>query len=94
MTAVFFFEGETGGLMFVGQRYSQSRQRSSRFAREDTAADYPCSQRGKKRPKLYLLHRGVLRSPTPLTHYNITDVSSLAQKLRQLTIRRVAIGDV
>jgi hypothetical protein len=66
MTAVFFFEGETGGLMFVGQRYSQSRQRSSRFAREDTAADYPCSQRGKKRPKLYLLHRGVLRSPTPL----------------------------
>ncbi len=41
-----------------------------RFPREDAAEDHPCSQRGKKQPKLCLLHRGVLRRPNT-THKDI-----------------------
>jgi len=65
MTAPFFFESETTGLMFVRHRSPQSWYAFFRFPREDAAADYPCGHGGKKHPKLCLLHRGVLGRPTP-----------------------------
>jgi hypothetical protein len=68
ITAPFFFESKTTGLMFVRNCCPQSfhGQLFCWFPREDAAADYPCKHGGKKHPKLCLLHRGVLRSPTPL----------------------------
>jgi hypothetical protein len=67
MTAPFFFEAETTGLTFVRHHGTQSLrwQPFWSFPRENAAADYPCSQRGKKDPELCLLHRGVLARPTP-----------------------------
>jgi len=59
MTAPFFFESETAGLMSVRHRRLQSRRLFFRFPREDAAANYPCRHDGKKQPKLCLLHRGV-----------------------------------
>jgi hypothetical protein len=68
MTALFFFERKTAGLTFVRYHWLQRLrwQRFSWFPREDTAADYDCGHSQNEDYKLHLLHRGVLRSPTPL----------------------------
>ena len=54
--------------MFVRHRWPQSFRwwLFSRFPREDAAADYECGHNCPERPKLYLLHCGALRRPTPL----------------------------
>ena len=68
ITAPFFFESETAGLMFVPHRWPQSFRwwLFCRFSREDAAADYECAHDCPENPKWHLLHCGVLRRPTPL----------------------------
>jgi hypothetical protein len=68
ITAPFFFESETAGLMFVGHRWLQGFRWwfFSSFSREDAAADYKCGHNRNKAHKLQLLHRGVFIAPTPL----------------------------
>ena len=68
ITAPFFFESETAGLMFVRHCWPQSFPwwLFCRFPREDAAADYECGYDRPENPKLHLLHCGVLRRPTPL----------------------------
>jgi hypothetical protein len=60
ITALFFFESETAGLMFVRHRWPQCLrwQLSSWFTREDPAADYKCGDSQSKAHKLQLVHRG------------------------------------
>ena len=68
ITAPFFFESETAGLMFVRHRWPQSFcwWLFCRFSREDAAADYECAHYCPEDPKWHLLHCGVLRRPTPI----------------------------
>jgi hypothetical protein len=68
ITAPFFFESETAGLMFVRHRWPQGFRwwLFCRFPREDAAADKECGHNRPENPKLHLLHCGVLRRPTPL----------------------------
>ena len=67
ITAPFFFETETAGLMFVRHRWPQSFLwwLFCRLPREDAAADYECAYDCPENPKLHLLHCGVLRRVTP-----------------------------
>jgi hypothetical protein len=67
ITAPFFFETETAGLMFVRHRWAQSFPwwLFCRFPREDAAADHECEHGRNKNPKLHLLHCGALRRATP-----------------------------
>jgi hypothetical protein len=67
ITAPFFFESETAGLMFVRHRWPHSFcwWPFCRFPREDAAADYECGHNCPENPKLHLRHCGVLRRPTP-----------------------------
>jgi hypothetical protein len=68
ITASFFFESETAGLMFVRHRWPQSFRwwLFCRFPREDAAADYECAHDCPENPKWHLLHCGVLHRSTPL----------------------------
>ena len=68
ISAPFFFETETAGLMFVRRCWPQRLYwwLSLRFPREDTTAYYECGHDCPENPKLYLLHCGVLRRLTPL----------------------------
>src|SRR3974390_1628640 len=68
ITAPFFFETETAGLMFVRHRWPQSFRwwLFCRLPREDATADHECAHDCPENPKLHLLHCGVLRRPTPL----------------------------
>jgi len=68
ITASFFFETETAGLMFVGHRCPQSLRwwLFCRLPREDAAADHECDYDRNKNPKLRILHCGVLRRVIPL----------------------------
>src|SRR5262249_13005873 len=67
INALFFFESETAGLMFVGHRWPESFHwwLFSCFAREDAAAGDECGHDCPESPKRYLLHCGVLRRSTP-----------------------------
>jgi len=78
MTASFFFESKTAGLMCFQHGCAQSCWAFFGVPREDAAAYYPCSHGNKKHPKLRLLHHGVLGSPIPLSNYNAGGASSLA----------------
>jgi len=66
ITAPFFFESKTAGLIFVRRCWPQGYWLFSWFPREDAAADYPCSHERPENPELYQLHCGVLRRLTPL----------------------------
>jgi len=68
ITAPFFFERKTAGLIFVRRCWPQSFcwLLFCRLSREDAAADYECAHDCPENPKWNLLHCGVLRRPTPL----------------------------
>jgi hypothetical protein len=86
ITALFFFESKTAGLMFVRHYWLQGFRWClfSWFSAEDAAADHECGDNCPESPKLHLLHCGVSVANTTRSHYKLTDVSSLAQQLRQL----------
>jgi hypothetical protein len=67
ITALFFFESETAGLMFVRHFWPQGFRLwlFCRVPRENAAGDYKRGHGRKKQLKLKLLHRGVSIAPTP-----------------------------